>query len=233
MIRELINFTESLDKDVFTWNIKPNEGLHIFLNMKIDKNFHDFESTFYSEKIDNLMSYDNDLKEKIIQYEGFGRRIGTNMNKAYHKKLFACNPFIISFKRKTYSEIKFEDIENFMNSVQKVIKLSDYEKEIAKLFIIEVNRIKENCLKTLTTKIFVDDKKKGIIEKDEKALDLLGKDNYLNFYLESYPFEGNIIKTDFAKYHNLYLNQKGFNQDIDSYKIGKINSSQQTQYVFF
>ena len=80
MIREIINFTNNLEQDVievFSWNIKPSEGLHIFLNMNVEKKFDDFEFVYYSEKNDKGGFYSETIIDNIKKYETNGRRIGT------------------------------------------------------------------------------------------------------------------------------------------------------------
>jgi CRISPR-associated protein Csh1 len=233
MIIELINFTDSLHQDVFTWNKKPSDGLHIFLNMETDKRFQALSFSYYSAKKERDDQFPQHQKDKITGYESFGRRIGTTMNKTFHKKLFACNPFIISFKKKNLNELGIDDFGDFLNTAEDVAKLSIHEREIGKLFILEVNRLKSNVLKSLTQTTTVIDKKKGNHEKDEAILSLLGQDDYINFYLESFPNDaGEVCPTQFKKYHDSYLNQKGFNKDDAEYKIGLIKDEEKVKYVF-
>lgn len=240
MIKEIVNFTERIHKDIpeiLSWNIKPSEGLHIFLNMNKDKGFSDFNFLYYSAKKDKKDFYLEEIKKKILNYESNGRRIGTTMNKAFHKKFFACNPFIVSFKKKTFSELSINDFENFMETAQEVSKLSIYQKKIADVFLKECFRIKESEIKKLRIAVEIEKKvkKQTILEKkEENIFSLLGKDAYLNFYLESFPNEQNeLVETEFSKYYEKYLNQKGFNQDIEEYKIGEIKNENKTEFVFF
>lgn len=234
MIKELINFTDSLDEDVFTWNKKPSDGLHLFLNMNTDRSFQDLSFTYYSDKKNTGNDFPQLQKNKITGYESAGRRIGTNMNKAFHKKLFACNPFIISFKKKNFSDLTEDNFADFLNTAHDVAKLSNHEKEIGELFVKEVNRLTKEVIQTLSQTNIVIDKKKGNYEKEENLLSLLGKDDYINFYLESFPDEnGKVCPTDFKKYHDRYLNQKVFNKDEEDYKIGEIENGGKKKYVFF
>lgn len=240
MIKELINFTEKLQQDIpeiSSWNINPSEGLHFFLKMNSDKSFQNFDYIYYTEKKEKNSDYtDEQLAqlENIKQYESNGRRIGTTMNKAFHKKIFACNPFIISFKKKTFAELSQEDFENFMNTAEEIAKLSEHEIKVSNLFLTECIRIKETEIKQLTQTTVIEDKKKGKTQKEEKLLSLLGKDQYIVFYLLCYPNnEGEVLDTDFSKYYSRYLNQKGFNQDKDEYKIGQLDINETSEFKFF
>jgi len=238
MIKEIVKFTEQIYKDIpeiSSWNIKPSEGLHIFLKMDIERDFCPYDTFYYTKK--NETDEESLIREKTKKYESNGRRIGTTMNKAFHKKFFACNPFIISFKKKTFSELSLNDFEDFMETAKEVSKLTIYEGKIADTFVKECFRIKEREIKKFTITLEVEKKVKKQIsleKKEEKVFSLLKDNDYINFYLECFPNEQNeVIETDFKKYYEKYLNQKGFNQDIEEYKIGEINNENETEFVFF
>ena len=103
MIKELINFTNSLDDDFKTLGSKPKEGLHIF----IDKIIEDSGNTFIDN--DNFKSevYSKKSKEEISDFLNKCKWFHQNAwcidtNKCFDlptKAIHTCSPFCVAFKR--------------------------------------------------------------------------------------------------------------------------------------
>lgn len=103
MIKELINFTNSLDDDFKTLGSKPKEGLHIFVDKVVEdagNSFIDidkFESEVYSKKSREEIS---DFLKKCKWFHQNAWCIDTN--KCFDlptKAIHSCSPFCVAFKR--------------------------------------------------------------------------------------------------------------------------------------
>lgn len=116
MIRELINFTNDLIEDIpdiMEWKIQPNSGLHIFIELNSEGKWDnkspqwEIDYAFYDGKTELT-----GLLLEFSKLEMYGNRIGTTMNKVLDKKkqIFSCSPFILNFKKKSYSNDKLEGI---------------------------------------------------------------------------------------------------------------------------
>jgi CRISPR-associated protein Csh1 len=103
MIKELINFTDSLDDDFKMLGSKPKEGLHIF----IDKIIEDSGNTFID--VNNFKSeiYSKKSKEEISDFLNKCKLFHQNAwcidtNKCFDlptKAIHTCSPFCVAFKR--------------------------------------------------------------------------------------------------------------------------------------
>lgn len=108
MIKELINFTDSLDDDFKTLGSKPKEGLHIF----VDKIVEDSGNTFID--INNFKSeiYSKKSKEEISGFLNKCKLFQQNSwcidtNKCFDlptKAIHTCSPFCVAFKREHLKE---------------------------------------------------------------------------------------------------------------------------------
>jgi CRISPR-associated protein Csh1 len=103
MIKELINFTDSLDADFKTLGSKPKEGLHIFLDKIIEDSgntfidVNNFTSEIYSKKSKEEISY---FLNKCKWFQQNSWCIDTN--KCFDlptKAIHTCSPFCVAFKR--------------------------------------------------------------------------------------------------------------------------------------
>ena len=76
MIKELIDFTKTIENDapeISSWNIKPSDGLHIFLNMNKNQRFEKFEFIYYTGKNIDCSTEQLVQLERIKLYESKGR----------------------------------------------------------------------------------------------------------------------------------------------------------------
>ena len=103
MIKELINFTDSLDDDFKTLGSKPKEGLHIF----VDKIVEDSGNTFIDANNFTFEIYSKKSKEDISVFLNKCKLFQQNSwcidtNKCFDlptKAIHTCSPFCVAFKR--------------------------------------------------------------------------------------------------------------------------------------
>lgn len=219
MIQEIINFTNEIltsNPDILMFNQKPNEGLHIFVDLdeqgkwknnspvyKVDYDFYDAKGELSS------------LMRTFMQYENYVKRIGTTMNKALDKKkqIMSCSPFALSFKKQSFSNdelsgIGFNKIANllpfyFENSRGICLSKND-EQNIQKSKAFE-----QQCpvvLQNLSSFLILQIKKNGR-EIQVPVFDEMKKSYYVNIYLRNIAFD------DFKQAHNNYLTEKIFNDN--------------------
>jgi len=217
MIQEIINFSNDLIKDIpdiMAWNIHPNEGIHISVELTTEGEWNNNDPqlgtdyAFYDGKTEPT-----GLLCEFSKLEIFGHRIGTTMNKVFDKKkqIFSCSPYILSFKKKSLSNEKlqgsgYEKIVNlfpfyFKNARQicltdeKDVQLSKFYEHICIKVLQQIDKFTmPKCQKNGTiiqTPIFNDMK----------------DDFFINIYLK------NISIDKYREAHDNYLKQKLFNDN--------------------
>lgn len=169
MIKELINFTDSLDNGFKTLGSKPKEGLHIFVDKIIEDSGNSFIDTnnftfeFYSKKSKENIS---DFLNKCKWFHQNAWCIDTN--KCFDlptKAIHTCSPFCVAFKKEhliggekyqANESAKRSQIYNRFNAYfEKAFALSEDEDEkfsyeIFKLFFTQntfsnvLNKIESN-----------------------------------------------------------------------------------------
>ncbi|MDD3771754.1 MAG: hypothetical protein PHC38_03755 [Weeksellaceae bacterium] len=103
MIRELINFTDTIDDGFLTLGSSPKEGLHILLQLNTndkEEAFIDFENIQYEQ-------YFKKQKTEISSFLNFCKTLHQNAwcidtNKCFDlptKAIHTCSPFVVAFKR--------------------------------------------------------------------------------------------------------------------------------------
>lgn len=216
MIREIINFTNDLIAgipDIMQWNVQPNKGLHIFVD--IDENgewkraFHyGTDYYYYKEDVD-----DDSIITTILKYETLGTRVGTSMNKVLDKKsqIFSCSPFIVSFKKKSLVNEKLEG-----KWVEKIKKLMPSYFENARVMclddenLIRLSKFFENISQTVLDQIelyTIETFQEEGIKSKESIINIMKDDEYINIYLKNASLE------EYQKAHDKYLTEKLFNKN--------------------
>ena len=195
MIKELINFTKSLDEDFKNLGVSPKEGLHIVLKQKnidgiVDIDVENYQYALYSKK----MTENNELLERCKFLSHNAWCIDTN--KCFDlptKAIHSCSPFLVAFKRehlkggekyKNNEEKKKKQVhERFDEYFAKAGALfpdedSKYKNQVFHLFfkkgkhnallneILEKNSTENKRLSTI--KVGLEQQVKESKEKDEK-----------------------------------------------------------------
>ncbi|MFQ5628558.1 MAG: hypothetical protein ACE5I1_07340, partial [bacterium] len=101
MLREIINFTDSLSPKAFLRNVQPAEGLHIRITLSESGDLLKYEPAFF-RKNDELTPFLQDCLKRQFSTKF------VSMNKALdsRKKIHSCSPFCVAFKHKTINEIQ-------------------------------------------------------------------------------------------------------------------------------
>jgi CRISPR-associated protein Csh1 len=191
MIREIINFTNDLMldfPDVMQWNATPSDGLHIFADVNEEGNWQKDTTEVYHIK-KGVGNIDKETFFKILKYEQMGERVGTSMNKVFDlpaKKIFSCSPFIVSFKKKSLSDIK-DSLGKYFSTAQTSCIKGD-----------EILIQKSEVLRRILPNVLI-----GLNERISSLKD----DEFVAIYLASVSID------DYKKAHDKYLKDKLFNTD--------------------
>lgn len=216
MIQEISNFIETVPSEVFKYNLEPNHGIYIFLNV-------DNEPIATHKEAFNK---DTELSAFFIKALEIQRNsLPVSPAKIFNpnKKIFgaSCTPFGLSFNKKNLE--KYRD-KSVLKKEFKLKELDDLEVNIKfkELIDRELNqyfnaasayvkekehiqwheKLKQFCLKTMID--FLDG-----LEIYLKAKD---KDN-INIYLENPTLE------DYKEVYQDYLSEKVYNKDKFNLKI--------------
>ncbi|MBN2818652.1 MAG: hypothetical protein JXP36_06775 [Bacteroidales bacterium] len=219
MIRELINFVNSLEQDyleVFDLNKTPSPGLHLWVeldeegNWKNDPPIEGEDYVMYDGK-ENL----NSKLQEAIQHEELGKRVGNTMNKVLDKKkqIFSCSPFVVNFKLKSYSNDKIEGVKE-----DKIIRLLKFyfDNAISICVAKDAERLKEMALafkkripdvlgaiNNITTTV----SEKDGTSTEKKLIETFKDDFYINIYLKNVSLE------EYKICHENYMREKLFNDN--------------------
>jgi CRISPR-associated protein Csh1 len=217
MIQELINFTNEISKsnpEVFLLNKKPNEGLHIFVELdgegkwsnnpptfKVDYDFYDGKSELSS------------LLHEFMQYEDYSKRVGTTMNKALDKKkqIFSCSPFVINFKKQSFTNDKLDGL-----GYEKIIKLFLFYFDNARTICLDKEdestiqlskAFEQICIEVLQNigLFLMQQIQKDGTETFVSIFETMKDAFYISIYLKNIPLE------KYKQAHESYLKQKLFN----------------------
>ena len=221
MIREIINFTEQLIEDIpdiMQWNLQPSIGLHIIveidnsgqlINFPGEKGYH---WDYYDGK--NMSSF----LSSIIEYEQYGVRIGTNMNKVFDKKkqITSCSPFMISFKKEKLSNSKLEGV-----GWNKILNLLEYyfNKSIDECLDKEDETIIQNVntFKLALSQILPQLENIREIGSGDSMFQIMKPTSFVNIYFKNVRIE------NYKKSHIRYLQKNLFNKNDYNVDInGKI-----------
>lgn len=107
MIRELIQFTENLDSEVFKWNLPLSEGLHIIVDFDNDGRLTEKNHAFHFDKEQKTFQ---GILADCQMFEVNSTYIPSPppavMNKALDKQIYSCSPFVFSFTKKNLEDPK-------------------------------------------------------------------------------------------------------------------------------
>ena len=212
MIREIINFVKDLKQDypeVFDLNKRPSLGLHLWVELDEEGNWKNNPP----EEGKDYVVYDGkmDLEKlhyKAIQYSEFGRTVGgiTDTNKCLDlpaKKIHSCSPFIISFRRKEFTNVT-DRINRYFEKATFVCLEKEDEINIQKIKTFK-NKFQDYIsfiqgLRITTTE-------KNGEQKIIPLIDTFKDDFYISIYLK------NIDLKTYKIAHNKYLEDKLFNNN--------------------
>ncbi|MCC8171278.1 MAG: hypothetical protein LIP00_05715, partial [Parabacteroides sp.] len=219
MIREIVNFTQDLVKDlpdIQFRNTKPSNGLHIFIEIDPEGNWknkagrYGIDYVFYDGENEG-----NALLSECIKHENCGKRVGTTMNKVLCKKkqIFSCSPFLVSFKKKSFTNDKLEG-----NGCQKITNLFPSYFNNAQATCLKDTDETEKQLSTTFQQICeeairqIDDFSIPQLQKDGSiiqvsAFEAMKDDFYVTLYLK------NISLEKYKEAHENYLKEKLFNDN--------------------
>lgn len=221
MIREIIHLTDSLMNDKYTLSIlqrkmKPSKGLHIFIEIDSDGKWknqpprYGVDYAFYEEESEftNFFSL-------CAQYEACGKRVGTSMNKVLCKKkqLFSCSPYILSFKKKSFTNDKLEGVGYqkigsllpyyFNNAQNTCLKNAD---ETLKQQSLAFEQVCYEVLQQLSVFSTPQKQKDGSII-EIPVVEILKDEYYINLYLK------NVQLKNYKEAHENYLQERLFNDN--------------------
>lgn len=243
MIREIINFTESLiadTPDIMEWKLKPSVGLHVFID--IDEN-----GRWVNQDLERGKDYEyydgkkelTVLLENSIKYEFLSKLIGNDMNKCLDnqkyeieingktveypiKQIQSCSPFVIGFKRKEDKTIvKINGIKTGQARFDVVEKRAKAYLEHARFTCnddIELNKKVTSFIKIVPA-IFerIPTLLFSLSVKNqliEKTVYDLNKNDFILIYLRTVPID------EYQKTYDSYLTSKLFlKNDYNSDKI--------------
>ncbi len=219
MIRELINFVNSLEQDypeVFDLNKTPSPGLHLWGELDEEGNWKNNppiegeDYVIYDGK-ENL----NSKLQEAIQYEELGKRVGNTMNKVLDKKkqIFSCSPFVVNFKLKSYANDKIEGVKEdkiirllkfyFDNAISIcVAKDAEKLKEMALAFKKRIPDVL-GAINNITTTV----SEKDGTSTEKKLIETFKDDFYINIYLKNVSLE------EYKICHENYMREKLFNDN--------------------
>lgn len=229
MIREVINFTHTLQNDnpdIMQWKDKPSIGLHIFIDVNEFGEWSNSELVkgkdyeYYDGKNDELK-----LWQESIRYQAASNYITMNKVQKFDalQKIHSCSPFAIAFN------LKFNDIDKKKygikkkpNNVEKKIndelvrktkchiileRLSDYQKKSQNIYF-GTTEPKEKVISTCFFNVIP-----LIIERLDQINEYaqLSDEDYVRIYLRSLDIEKQ------EKFYELYYKENLFN--VDKYTI--------------
>jgi len=222
MIQEIINYTKYLKENsprIFEEGLEPSKGLHIFLELDEEGN----PINFPGKKGVNWDYYDGNMMSSflkdIIPYEQESKRVGTRMDKVLDTgkvegskkfQIFSCSPFILSFKKQSFSLIESRLKPFFENAISTCLKEDD--KTTIQKVIAFRNVIPEILHKINSFKIITDNAE--LFTEEKSVYESMKNDFFVNLYYKNIPLSNYIIA------HQIYLQQKLFNNnDFNSEKI--------------
>lgn len=238
MLREIINFTEDLIKDIpdiLQWNSKPSVGLHVFIDIDeqgqwINRHLKigiDYE--YFDGKNENIQLY-----KECIRYQSASDYITMNKVKKFDpkQKIHSCSPFSIAFNFNFSQEDK-RKIELISNNQKKLLK-EDKEKDLLKIREERIKIIKERLqdYKKFSIRVYFNDNNESyqnyktlldsfydllsneILNEIKKLpeFNFLSDKEYVRIYLRSIPIEQQ------EDLYRKYLEQEIFGDNQLTYK---------------
>lgn len=237
MIKELVQFTNSLENEVFSWNLNPSEGFHLLLEINQNDETFTLQSAYYPKAKVPVEDIKDDkervILEKCLFLEQLSTRIGTNMNKVFDlggKKIFSCNPFIISFKKDNYSQIE-NSLDEFFEKGREICLNETEDIEMALLFKRQISKVLKE-IKLIEQKVTIDFKGTKATEVYKPYNKLTGKQMIFIYLSKVYKKDGTEYIPKHKEVYGNYLSKKGFNQDNETYKIAELEIDETLSYHF-
>lgn len=144
MIKELVQFTDSLDEELKAIGVTPKEGLHIFLSFEADANNQLSISNTFRHEVYSKKQPDPGL---LLKTAAFLSQVAwmVNTNKCFDlpaKGIHSCSPYCLAFKRESikgggkFNDAKTKLYDRVNGYFAKAIDLLDdaVEKERARVF---------------------------------------------------------------------------------------------------
>jgi len=205
MLREIINFTNSLSPESFTRNLQPTEGLHIQVELDEHGKLINHQKSFY-RKNDELTPF---LQDCLNRQQN---SIWISANKALdsNKKIHSCSAFCVAFKRQVFDKIQdrvepyFDVASEYCEDDERLLNLSSLFRQFAVSTLID----------------FVDQQIKEVESEEVNGKQVkVAKGHYIYIYFRNASID------DFKTVHQKYLakravNKEDFNQDVEGITYG-------------
>jgi CRISPR-associated protein Csh1 len=192
MIKELVNFTESI-ADLKNLGLKPREGLYVMLKLNIDDGHIQLdvskrEVTAFTKKMD--ISDSSFLKKCAIVVQNTWMVSPNKCFDSTAKAIHSCSPYCIAFKREQLNTAPISIIDKRVKVFEDKL-IADYISELAKKEDIEDKKaqIKIEKYKNETAPKKAQEFKKGLQDAGKKFKENAGKNksqiyDRLNAYFE-------------------------------------------------
>lgn len=228
MIKELIQFTENLNPEVFKWNLRPPEGLHLIAEFR-DEKWQPLKYEYYDGK-----SLPSPFLTEMLEYQQHTDYISMNKVKSFDptQKIHTCSPFAIAFNfnfnaetlkilQKEHPQVEgFEVFKKEYRIIKEVkTQLKTYFDNARKICLAEENQELAEVSKKFETYChleFFEEFVKIEIEQKEKngktilvpVLEKLGDKSYVRLYFKNVPVS--ILQEIHDRYiqNNLFLKPK-------------------------
>lgn len=213
MIREIINFTKDLLEDfpdILQWNAKPNGGLYVFVHLDNEGHWDssnlEYGKDYFYIGVNNSES--EDYVNKAMAYEEQVKRVGTTMNKVLDKKkqIFSCSPFAVTFKKKSFTNIKLEDkgsdkirnlLPEYFYSARQLCKEKDTECQFSIGF-------ENTCGQVL---YYLESLYSPFLTGEKCILEEMKDEEFVNLFIDNVPLE------TYKQVHDVYLQDRLFNSN--------------------
>lgn len=244
MIKELVNFTQSLSEDIKNSAVRPKEGLHIMLGfvieddtLKMAENPLAFE--FYSKKMEEESDF---IKRcKFLSHNGWC----IDTNKCFDlptKAIHSCSPFLVAFKREhlfgggKYKEneekSKKQITERFGSYFDKAFELFDNEEEKQKYTVFKNFFVSKSFQEIINKIDFEFSQSRQLLDTEIELLtqnykeekDKIRKEEFKSKLKELEKNLLNVKKPEDAEYIIFYLNEtlEKFSYPHSKYLAGKL-----------
>ena len=213
MIREIINFTKDLLEDfpdILQWNTKPNGGLYVFVHLDNEGHWDssnlEYGKDYFYIGVNNSES--EDYVNKAMAYEEQVKRVGTTMNKVLDKKkqIFSCSPFAVTFKKKSFTNIKLEGkgsdkirnlLPEYFYSARQLCKEKDTECQFSIGF-------ENTCGQVL---YYLESLYSPFLTGEKCILEEMKDEEFVNLFIDNVPLE------TYKQVHDVYLQDRLFNSN--------------------
>ncbi len=222
MLKELINFTKKIDKQILLDNLSLKQGLHVLVKLDNNSKLVNSDCIYFGKNgFDNLSDDKYKLAKICARLEQYIKMINNDTHKCLDTKpiqgkwkIHSCNPFCVSFKKKELNNVQNRFAGYFENAFEVCCDNLDEEIIIAQYFKCFCEYSIINFLRDIKIK----SKDNRGTEKEIKITDLKESD-YITIYLENATEQqyDNVYNKYLTKY--LYL-KDNFNFPKDSYDYG-------------